>query len=251
MGVIYLGDRAVGKTHLALELANTDHRSVKVNEPSYDQLKGLLEVDAVGPKSTQAIDDRPLEIEANLPAGDRNVVLNWVDTPGEMWRPLWQEDNAESWQTFLDNSKTSEGILLILNPFREMLLPKFQIDPEVANGLSNKSQWCRRFERWVTFFQNECPKARHIVICLNKADLFVNDLEKTAEILAYRPNGANLSWGKRHTYVLQRQFRPIYQQIEQINQSRSGLSVQCFITSIYNRDLLELPWVYLASFLAD
>lgn len=252
MGVIYLGDRSVGKTHLALELASPNNQNVQVTAPDYEQLKSLLiSSDTAGPRPTKDINTEFLEIQAKLPAGERNVVLDWVDTPGEMWRPLWQQDNADIWQDFLDSSRTSEGILLILNPFREMLLPEFRADPQIANAFSNKNQWCKRFGKWVDFFREDCPKARHIVVCLNKADLFVPHLEQEATKLAYDPNGSALTWRKRHSYVLQRQFRPIHPQIEQINAGRRGLSVQCFITSIYSRPLLELPWVYLASFLAE
>jgi len=42
MGVIYIGDRAAGKTHLAMELANPNSNHVKVISPNYDQLKAIL-----------------------------------------------------------------------------------------------------------------------------------------------------------------------------------------------------------------
>lgn len=113
----------------------------------------------------------------------------------------------------------------------------------------NEQQWYNRFERWVKFFQEDCSKARHILICLNKADLFCN-LYEEASMLAYNPYGSQMNWQHRHAYVLQRYFRPIYSHLEQLNQNILGLSVRCFITSIYNRSLLELPWIYLGSFLA-
>ena len=42
MGVIYIGDRSVGKTHLALELASPRNQNVKVLAPDYDNLKAIL-----------------------------------------------------------------------------------------------------------------------------------------------------------------------------------------------------------------
>ena len=39
MGVIFLGDRGVGKTHLAVELANPKHQFVKVANLDYSALK--------------------------------------------------------------------------------------------------------------------------------------------------------------------------------------------------------------------
>lgn len=244
MGVIYVGDRAVGKTHLALELANPYGQNVKVLQPDYENLKSFLVSDADSTKPTEGIDFRFLEIQAQLPAGSKSVTVDWVDTPGEIWRESWQKNNPDEWQSFLENSRKSEGILLILNPYRETL------QGSMASDYSTQQQWCKRFEKWVDFFRYDCPKARHIVICLNKADLFVDNLEQEASKLAFDPNGSAMTWRKRHSYILQKYFRPIQGQIEQINKSTRGLSVQCFITSIYNRPLLELPWIYLASFLS-
>ncbi len=94
------------------------------------------------------------------------------------------------------------------------------------------------------FFHNDCSQARRLVICLNKADLFC-DIEKEASILAQK------NWQQRHIYVLQRYFKPIQPQIEQINKSMYSSSVNCFVTSIYQRKLLELPWIYLGTFLSQ
>jgi len=59
-----------------------------------------------------------------------------------------------------------------------------------------------------------------------------------------------MTWQERDNYVFQRYFRPIHPQINQLNRSIQGLTIRCFITSIYNRKLLELPWIYLGSHLA-
>lgn len=248
MGVIYIGDRAVGKTHLAMELANPQTDYVKVSSPNYENLKTLLFDEELGEtRATDAqnpLNDRYLEIQVKLPAGSKQVAVDWVDTPGEIWRKTWQSDNAEQWKKFTEAACKSEGILLILPPYREILKPDMNIEQFMT-----QQQWCNRFIRWVEFFCRDCPKARHIVICLNKADLFCDFTQESLK-LAYKPNGAQMNWQQRHTYVLNRYFKPIQPQIEQINRSISGLSVRCFITSIYNRSLLELPWLYLGSFLA-
>jgi GTPase SAR1 family protein len=244
VGIIYIGDRNVGKTHLALELANPRNQHVKVVSPNYDNLKSLLSNEEDSTKPTEFVDTRYLEIQARLPAGPKNVTIDWVDTPGEMWRDRWQKDNPEQWQAFLGNIRKSEGILLILDPHRGA------VPSSISADYSNEQQWCKRFEKWVDFFKYDCPKARHIVLCLNKADLFVDNLDQETSKLSFHPNGSEMNWRKRHSYVLQKYFRPIQSQIEQINKNNSGLSVQCFITSIHSRPLLELPWLYLASFLA-
>ena len=248
MGVVYIGDRDAGKTHLAMELANPQSEWVKVSSlDSKNIIWPLFDENLGRPEPTDAINSvhkHYLDIQVRLPTGFRQIVADWIDTPGEIWRKTWQSDKPEEWKEFVETSRKSEGILLIVPPYREILKP--DVNPV---EFMTKQQWINRFNRWVEFFRQECPKARHIVICLNKADLFC-DLAQESIKLSYQPNGSQMNWQQRHSYVFNRYFRPVQPQIEQINKSISGLAVRCFITSIYNRSLLELPWLYLGSFLA-
>lgn len=249
MGVIYIGDRETGKTHLAMELANPKSNYVKVLSPDYEYLKNSLLYDEIAgmPATTgeQSIYDQYLEIQVELPSGIKNITLDWLDTPGEIWRKSWQSDNQTEWQRVLNTITKSEGILLIVPPYREIIK-----SPTVdSDEFITRQQWCKRFSRWVDFFRQDCPKIRHILICLNKADLFC-PLEKEASKLAYIPHRSRMNWQQRDQYVFQRYFRPVHPQINLLNRSIRGVSVRCFITSIYNRYLLELPWIYLGSFLA-
>jgi len=251
MGVVFIGDREVGKTALATELANVKYEYVHVLNQDYEALKrNLSTVDTERFKATTDIDDRLLEIEVRLPMGARRIEVEWVDTPGEIWRKSWQEDNASEWQRFLGLATQSEGIVLLLPPYREAVAEyekhlKESVDLDL---FITRQQWCRRFERWVDFFSHHCPKARHVAICINKADLFC-DVEQEVSKLAYHPQRSRMNWLQRHTYVYNSYFKPLQPQLIQINKSRSGLSVQCFITSAYHRPMLELPWIYLASYL--
>jgi hypothetical protein len=249
VGIVYIGDRSAGKTHLAMELSNPKHEYVKVANLDYETLKTSLFDEVTGgtkaTDATQAVYKRYLDIQVGLPTGYKQVIVDWIDTPGEVWRKSWQSNNPNEWNKLLDTLGQSEGILLVLPPHRGM---NFQPGIDIDQFISEQ-QWCNRFDRWVEFFCQDCPKARHIVICLNKADLFC-DVQQEASKLAYNPNGALMNWQQRHTYVFQRYFRPIQSQLEQINKSVVGLSVRCFITTIYNRSLLELPWIYLGSFFA-
>jgi len=124
-------------------------------------------------------------------------------------------------------------------------VPKISVE---LNSFITRQQWCNRFERWVDFFSHCCPKARHIAICLNKADLFC-DVEQESSKLVYHPQRSPMNWLQRHTHVCNTYFKPLQPQLMQLNQNRSGLSAQCFITSSYQRSLLELPWIYLANYL--
>lgn len=250
MGVVYIGDRSVGKTHLALELAKPKHHCVKVISPDYDNLKALLYLeDGSGTRPTEADNptySRYLEVEVNLPTGVKQIEMDWIDTPGEIWKDNWQKAKPELWTSFLEAARASEGILLIVPPYRELLKPGPEADEYIT-----QQQWSNRFKRWVTFFQQDCPTARHILICLNKADLFwETNLNQEAERLAYDPYH-RYDWQRNHAYIANRYFSFVKSDLQQINQSIKGLAVRCFITSIYSRSLLELPWIYLGSFLAD
>ena len=248
MGVIYIGDREVGKTHLAMELANPDHEYVKVDYPDYSVLKSRLYIEDEG-RTRATIDDKAtydeyLEVQVQLPTGSKQITLDWIDTPGEIWRKRWRENQPDRWQNFLDVIRSSEGIILLLPPYREIIKSEFNSETFIT-----QQQWFNRFSRWVDFFSQDCPKIRHLILCLNKADLFC-DLEQEKAKLAYLPHRSRLNWQQRDAYVLKKFFRPIQSEIKRLNQSISGLSVRCFITSIHSRSLLELPWIYLGSFLS-
>jgi hypothetical protein len=250
--VIYIGDRFAGKTHLAMELANPINKFVKVTYPDYQLLKSLFYDEILeGTQPTisqgQSVFDRQFDIEVTLPIGNRTLQVSWLDTPGEIWRKSWQEDNPDEWQECLEKIQGSGGIILVLSPYQEILRPDAQnFDKYVV-----KQQWVNRFERWMHFFQNDCPNARRIVICLNKADLIEKcDLARESATLAYDPYGSRMNWNQRNQHVLRNYMQLLQPSIEQINKAISGISVSCFITSVHDRMLLELPWIYLASFMS-
>jgi hypothetical protein len=249
MGVIYIGDRRTGKTHLAMELANPKTNYVKVCSPAYDALKSMLYIEGEeeirATNSAKAVYNRYMEIQATLPTGNKQITIDWLDTTGEIWRKSWQEDNPQEWKIFMENISSSEGVLLVLPPYREML----EMHPQ-KDEYPLLEQWTIRFNRWVDFFRNDCPNLKHILICLNKADLFCQNLDQESAKLAYKPYNAPMNWQQRHVYVCNKYFRPVLPKLEEINQNIRGLSIRCFITSIHDRSLLELPWLYLASFLA-
>ncbi len=253
MGVVYIGDRAVGKTALALELIKPNFKYVRVSNQNYETLKASLVDVSTGEflptkiNPATVYENRSIQVEVKLPAGASTISVDWIDTPGEIWKSSWQKDHPSPWQTVKTTVQQSEGIMLILPPYREMLGLKPNVD---LQEFPTKQQWCNRFNRWVEFFRDDCSRARHIVLCLNKADLFC-DLEKEAFELAYDPYQSRKNWFQRNAYVSQKYFQPVQAQIIEITKKTSGVPVRCFITSIYNRSLLELPWIYLASHLAS
>jgi hypothetical protein len=246
LGVIYLGDRYVGKTHLALELANPLFEYVKVLSPEYKDLKPLLwDAEKNSPKATD--EDSPtqsklIDIQVKLPV-PRQILVEWVDTPGEIWRPSWQQKNVDGWQFFLDMVKESTGIIVVLPPYREMI----SVGKDADLFLTQK-QWCNRFEKWTNFLTTNCPNLKHLLFCMNKADLFCNFQQESTK-LKYNPKGSTMNWQQRNSYVSQRYFRSIKPYLEQITDKNPNLAIRCFITTVYDRSLLELPWLYLGSFL--
>lgn len=191
------------------------------------------------------VNSRSFDIQIQLPSGPKSIPLSWLDTPGEIWRKSWQQEKPDEWQKFLNNLKQSEGILLILPPYRELI--RFGAKPE---EFMTKEQWLKRFDQWTEFFYTDCKKVRHLLLCFNKADLFC-DVAKEGKHLRYEPRGAVMNWQQRDTYVRRRYFSAVDDKIQSLARGLSGGTVRCFVTSIYDRYLLELPWIYLGTFLAS
>lgn len=251
MSIIYIGDRATGKTSLMLELINPQSNYVRITYPDYQTMRDILTMDgAIKPTQVAVTDSNvyrteSLEVEVTLPSSAKTLSVDWIDTPGEVWTKSWQTANPERWQNVLKSVQASDGIIVVIPPHRDMRGLKPEVNPE---QFPTKKQWCNRFGRWVEFFRHDCPKARQIVVCLNKADLFC-DLGKEEYELAYHPRRSRRGWFERHSYVARRYFRPVQGQLIQMSEVTSGSPVRCFITSIKSRPLLELPWIYLASYL--
>lgn len=247
MAIVYIGDRDVGKTHLAMELANPQNEYVRVSNPDYEYLRSILyDENKKGTRATDAnkeVDLRELEVQVRLPSRYKILQIDWIDTPGEIWRKRWQANNPDKWKNFLETSGQSEGLLLIMSPYRNMV--NSNIDKK---AFVTRQQWCNRFKKWIDFFIDDCPNARRLAICLNKADLFC-DLKLESERLQYKPSGSILNWDERYNYISRKYFQPIQKDIQQLTRNHYKLSVNCFITSIYNRKLLELPWIYLGTYL--
>jgi hypothetical protein len=256
-GVIYIGDRYAGKTHLALELTNPNTKYVAVTNQNYTTLKSILVSEEERVEKTRPTDanvaliERYLDINVQLPSGEKRLSVDWIDTPGEIWRQTWQADNPEEWQQFLDGARTSEGILLVLAPYREALDPRaVEACLDSPENYVTQKQWMVRFKRWVDFFNRECANAKHLVICLNKVDLLRGfNLGKESEKLSFDPYFSRLNWHQRHAHVCREYLGCIQKDLIEINRHRSGVSIHCAVTTIKDRGLLEIPWIYLATFL--
>ena len=249
MGVIFIGDRGVGKSHLLKKLINRQSQRIRVTNLTEEQ----LELDPSFYRSgdtipTQSIDTRTIEMQVRLLAPVK-LSVDWIDTPGELWRTTWQQANSDEWNKFKTLASKSRGVVIVLPPHRNIGKGINDIEIIDLHKVPNQDQWCNRFERWVNFLLDYCPNVEHIVLCINKADLFCHDIDSEANKLAYNPSGLTMDFVDRNNYIINQYFSPIKSAIAEINQNRHGLVVRCFITSVYNRTLLELPWIYLACYL--
>lgn len=256
MSVVYIGDRNVGKTHLALELANPQATCVKVRTPTYSELKAKLTSDGeVMPTVLGGGNSTVLEITVQLPRlGPKSLEVQWLDSAGECWRSNWQEANSHQWQSMLEEMQSSQAALLILPPYRELLMPEkreqLMVESDQSNAhLPTQQQWQNRFKRWVDFFIAECYQLSHLLICINKADLFA-DVNKLSQRLRFDPASGSIDWESRNQYVRKMFFHHAKSELNRLDSSLETTMVYCFVTSIYDRGLLELPWIYLGSRLA-
>lgn len=129
MGIVYIGDRSVGKTHLAMELANPQSDYIKVSSPDYEYLRSLLcdEKDIIRATDTEnPVNERYLDLQVRLPTGLRKVTVDWIDTPEEIWRQTWQSERGDKWKSFLETTRISEEVLLTISLLTIILLTIIQ-----------------------------------------------------------------------------------------------------------------------------
>lgn len=250
--VMYIGDLGVGKTSLAYKLINHQSVRIKVNNKTegwsnFDDIYQIGNIQSHSSQPTLPIATGFIEMQVKLLTPVK-LKVDWSDTSGKIWRHQWQQGNFVQWQQFQAFANNSKAIVVVLPPYRE--IGDGIREPELINlhKIPNQNQWCNRFDRWVDFFLENCPNTENIILCINKADLFC-DIQAEANKLAYNPSALTMDWVERNNYVINKYFSPIKSAIAEINRYRYGLVVRCFITSIYNQTLVDLPWLYLASYL--
>ena len=248
MSVIVIGDRAVGKTHMALTLAKKDEGlRVKIVDPSYKALREELQsIDTGEMVPTREMIKREVKLEVEL--NHRKIIKSfWVDTPGDCWETEWQEKNEDDWNDLKQEIGQNTGIILLLPPYQEIVSklllkkasPVMTLDRE---QLMNSEKWCNNLEDWLKFFNKHCSRVDNIAICLHKADLFCQSLDDEARTMQGHPV-------ERQRQVRNRYFAVAKEVINRNN--REVRPFQFFVTSISDRTLLEAPWLYLSRFIQD
>lgn len=235
MSVIVIGDRAVGKTSMVFALTDPreQERVTVVDGPDWTG----------GVAPTEALEGRPLTMAVDLPV-PRQIQVQWTDTPGEAFTNReWRKQNQKAWDGIRQKMSQSRYLLLLLPPYRSLVQRK---DSGIKlDEFQTAEVWERRVIEWLNFIQKECSTVKHILICLNKADLFCNT-ETESQRWRYKPSG--FSFANYSDHVLKTYFQEFEERIKQYNLKNRSQLISFFITTIKSRSLLELPWLYISSY---
>ncbi len=255
MSVIVIGDQGVGKTTLMLELAKYKNGNVQVISPSIAYLKTKFTNNGnIVP--TDNTYNTNLQLKVNLFGYLKEFNVNWIDTAGEAWRPnsIWQKQNHNDWKDTLESLENAKVLMIVMAPPRQMLKEELlAIVAEKDNfnkrdsRFRNLQQWKNRFQEWFDFLEKHCQKTDHILFCLNMADLFC---DVVTECEFYKNSSAlqKIKWHKHKEHVLQEFFIEVAELIDTFDMDRR-IPIQLFVTTYYNRFLLELPWIYIGTYL--
>lgn len=250
MSIVVIGDRAVGKSSMVLALANQREKQyVEVVNLDYESLQEeYIDQDTGIIVPTREVKQKALVLEVDLCGGQKQIKSLWLDTPGEIWEKEWQNQNPNAWSGIKKTLNQSFGIILLLPPHRDMVQQKLLDAADAAtrlnkNGLMPAPAWVNRLSKWLDFINQDCTQVQHIVVCLHKADLFCNNLTNVGKQFQYRPVGG-APWWKIHDDSLSMYFSAAKQEIKNYNKP-----IQILITTIKNRSLLELPWLYLSPYI--
>ena len=98
-------------------------------------------------------------------------------------------------------------------------------------------------EGWIPFLRENCRQPRNILICRHKADLFLRNTDEVGNRYRYPDD---FSWSDYFEFS-KNYFKEINNEISQYKQDNYHQEVRLFVTTIHNRSLLELPWIYIAT----
>jgi GTPase SAR1 family protein len=230
--VVLIGDRAVGKTSTVHALCTPPYEKVEPQEgPSGDVAQ------------TESIEIKKLIIIVELPAGNIELSLVWIDTPGELQSNRQkQEDNPEIWNKFCQEVQTSDYVMLLLPPHQGLCNKKNILDidtwPTALQSETRFKEW------WISFLSQNCRQPSNILICRHQSDLLIPDIIKIGNKYKYANEG--FSWKKYFDFT-NSYFPEIDSEISTYRRTHRRQEIRLFVTTIKNRSLLELPWTYIAT----
>lgn len=251
MSVIVIGNRAVGKTSMIVTLAKGT-KNVKVVQPNADRLIERFSNPETGEIAAtfEVKDPISLSLSVNLPSGKgQEFEVRWIDTPGELWSNLKaRKSNPQEWKKLIETVSKSKAVLLLLPPYLYRSKPLELEEGEEPEELDPQT-WKTQLKNGLEFLRNNCPYAQHLLIAIHKADLFSNNLDEDEKNWQYNPDKP-FRWSDYDEHIRKTYFDLAYDIIREHNSQPPYLSPQFFVTTIYQPNLLELPWVYLGSHLA-
>jgi GTPase SAR1 family protein len=265
MSVIVIGDTNVGKTSAILALCKELHnKKVEILPDSCTILKDkMINEQGAVPRTEYPINRYTIDMHLHL-ARPKNIQVSLIDTRGELWGNIQapnlpQEVFPEGYKALNDEIKKSRYIILFLNPYQEMIVGAYlkkTVNPldrvDIKKDLYSSDAWLIRLQETLDFFDKECKSAKHIFICLNKADLFCDHREESQR-WDYQKFGNSSSFVSYSSRIRSTYFNVANEAIKEFNsrpsQRHSDSKLSFFITTKMDRNLVEIPWLILGTYL--
>lgn len=254
MSVIVIGEQAIGKTTTVVSLIThpTEHVEI-INKDAAEDKYLRLPDGRIETGGTTELRQEVLEMKVRLPSRIKEISVSWLDTPGEAFStPQWRQENPVAWQDIEDKirARDTQGIILLLPPHRGMVKQNYQNTtnyPRTPDTLPTPNTWITNLKGWLDLFKKNCHRHQHILICLHLADL-VCDVKTEGSKWGYHYDRMN-PWNEYNRHVKNKYFASAIEPITQFSNLSDKPDPRFFITTIENKSLLELPWIYLASYL--
>ena len=254
--VIVIGEQATGKTTMVIQLIVGGTSHVKVVNADGESIAAKyadLSNDKMIIAPTSSMQEDSLVVNVDLPGGERQIDVSWIDTPGEAFsRNAWRSDNPAAWQSIKQKISSSDGIIILLPPPRNRIkhnLQRQSDDPCDLDELPTSEAWVKGVKNWLSFLSVNCNRFQYVVMCLHKADL-ICDVKAESKQWRYR-HSHKMSWYDYNQYVKNTYFDAAKESISEFSRNTNAPNISFFLTTQYNKSLLELPWVYLGSYLGN
>jgi GTPase SAR1 family protein len=262
MSVIVIGDKNVGKTSAILTLCqDSPIKNVEISTNDCTHLREkMLDLQGIVAGTEIPINRYTVSMSLNLPR-PKDIQVQLIDTRGELWGNIQaqrspQEVFPKAYAELFGEIRKARYIILLLNPYQELVVGKYLAEKtnardcvDIKRDLYNAEAWLVRFRKTLDFFDQQCTSAKHIFVCLNKADLFCNYREES-ERWMYQPFGNN----NFSTYLsrIQNLYFGIADEAivdfnSSANQRNSDSKLSFFIMTKEDRNLSEIPWLILGT----